>query len=686
MTSARTSRVWCTIPLIITIFSLSLPAYAQYSGGTGEPNDPYQIATAEDLMLLGETPEDYDKHFIMTADIDLDPNLPGRKVFDRAVISPDVNNTNSVFDGIPFSGIFNGNDHVIRNVDVNMQGRGVCGLFGYLGKAGQIKNMGVQDASIVARYYIGGLVGRNYGSISNCYSTGSVSGTDWIVGGLVGENRGCITASYSNALVSGGNHVGGLVGTNARGSIATSYSTGSASGTELVGGLVGFNDLGSSITNCYSTASVSGEWAVGGLVGEIGNRHVGAWDGDDCVVTHCYSGGEVSGMGGPIGGLVGLTYENADVFDSFWDMETSGQATSDGGTGKTMAEMQAASTFLDAGWDFMGETVNGSEDLWKIAEGLGYPFFAWEKYSGGTGEPNDPYQIATAEDLMLLGETPEDYDKHFILTTDIDLDPNLPGRKVFDRAVIAPHLKAKSWYNFDGIPFSGVFDGGGHTISHLTITGGTCLGLFGQVGSTAIVSNLGLEAVEVSGAGFPEFSVGGLAGTNSGNVRQCYSNGIVSGYGPGANVGGLVGINKGAATDCHSSATAIGNCECRWCTFDGTVTLAGLVGWNYWQGTVIRCYSTGFVDDTGEDCLSGGLVGWGLYEGKVAASFWDIKSSGQTVSGGGTGKTTSEIQMAGTFLDAGWDFVDETENGTDDIWWILEGQDYPRLWWESAEE
>src|SRR4030042_2425791 len=97
-----------------------------------------------------------------------------------------------------------------------------------------------------------------------------------------------------------------------------------------------------------------------------------------------------------------------------------------------------AKTFLDAGWDFVGETANGSEDIWKIAEGLGYPRLSWEKYSGGTGGPNDPYQIATAADLIALGETPEDYDKHFVLTADIDLDPNLPGRKVFDCAVIAP--------------------------------------------------------------------------------------------------------------------------------------------------------------------------------------------------------------------------------------------------------
>jgi hypothetical protein len=53
---------------------------------------------------------------------------------------------------------------------------------------------------------------------------------------------------------------------------------------------------------------------------------------------------------------------------------------------------------------------------------------------------------------------------------------------------------------------------------------------------------------------------------------------------------------------------------------------------------------------------------------------------------GGKGKTTAEMQTKSTFTDAGWEFVGETANGTEDIWWILEGQDYPRLWWEKVEE
>ena len=78
----------------------------------------------------------------------------------------------------------------------------------------------------------------------------------------------------------------------------------------------------------------------------------------------------------------------------------------------------------------------------------------------------------------------------------------------------------------------------------------------------------------------------------------------------------------------------------------------------------------------------GGLVGNSNRNDMWWYSFWDIETSGQSISAGGIGKTTVEMQTASTFLEAWWDFVDETANGTEDIWWIDEGQDYPRLWWE----
>jgi len=82
----------------------------------------------------------------------------------------------------------------------------------------------------------------------------------------------------------------------------------------------------------------------------------------------------------------------------------------------------------------------------------------------------------------------------------------------------------------------------------------------------------------------------------------------------------------------------------------------------------------------------GGLVGRkDKTDGHVWASVgrcsWDIETTGQTTSAGGTSKTTTQMKTAGTFLDAKWDFAGETTNGSEDIWWIVDGQDYPRLSW-----
>ena len=98
---------------------------------------------------------------------------------------------------------------------------------------------------------------------------------------------------------------------------------------------------------------------------------------------------------------------------------------------------------------------------------------------------------------------------------------------------------------------------------------------------------------------------------------------------------------------------------------------------------MIQCYSTGFVN--GEKGYVGGLIGDNL-NGHVEASFWDIQTSGKTTSAGGIGKTTGQMHRIGTYLQEGWDFVNETENGMEDIWWIDEGNDYPRLWWELRED
>jgi hypothetical protein len=396
---------------------------AKYSGGTGEPNKPYQIATADDLILLGGSPEDYDKHFVLTADIDLDPNLPGGKVFERAVIAPDTNDdVKDLFQGTPFAGVFDGNGHAISNLAIS--GRSYIGLFGKLESVAIVRNLGIVDASITG-IYVGGLVGENYGSIYTCSTEGTVSIYGLSAGGLCHSNYGNITTSYSTAMVSGYEcPAGGLVGYN-YGSISSSYSTGSVYGEGAAGGLVGHN-LGS-ITTSYSTSIVDVyEFVAGGLVGIndgsittsystgaiSGVEHIGGLVGyNTSDITSCYSTGSVRGtsLGGTyesdlVGGLVGEN-SSGDITSSFWDIETSGEPNMCGNQidcnnifGKTTAEMMDPNMFISAGWDFVGDVVNGPNDIWKIWDGYDYPHLAWEP------GPNTPLVFVDINDPNFYGQ------------------------------------------------------------------------------------------------------------------------------------------------------------------------------------------------------------------------------------------------------------------------------------------
>jgi len=141
-------------------------------------------------------------------------------------------------------------------------------------------------------------------------------------------------------------------------------------------------------------------------------------------------------------------------------------------------------------------------------------------FAGGTGEPNDPYQIATAGQLISIGSDANLLSKHFVLVADVDLDPNLPGNPVFDKAAIAPASSGHG--GAYGSLFTGVFDGNGHTISHLKIAGREYIGLFGQLASGAEVRDLGVVDIHITGSGA---YVGGLAGYSEGDVTRCFSTG-----------------------------------------------------------------------------------------------------------------------------------------------------------------
>jgi len=310
-----------------------------------------------------------------------------------------------------FTGTFDGRGYEIRDLFVNRPDQTRIGLFDIIDHGAVVENLGVANVTVVGDRLVGGLVALNKGTISNSYSTGSVTGNDE-VGGLVGDHSwGALHNCYSIASVTGGNEVGGLLGRNdattvndsyLEGTVSSSYSKGNVTGQSSVGGLVGAIDhsiivedaySGGSVTgnnnvvglvasdefsivsNSYSTASVTGSWKVGGLVG---HNHGG-------TVGNSYSIGNVTGDE-YVGGLVGWN-EYGTVSNSFWDIETSGQATSDGGTGKTTAEMQYFATFIDTETEGLDEpwdltTVSGPDrrnpsHIWNIVYRGTYPFLSW---------------------------------------------------------------------------------------------------------------------------------------------------------------------------------------------------------------------------------------------------------------------------------------------------------------------
>ena len=684
----------------IFIFLVSIAnASAKYSGGTGEPNDPYIITTAQDLIDLGNKPTDYDKHFIQDANIDM-----SEYIFEGAVIAWDTNPDDTDFQGAQFTGTFNGNGYIISNLYI--QGKNCLGMFGQVSPEATLSNIALEKVYIQKQILlldctnVGALVGYNAGKIIKCYSESNIdvnSNTE-NTGGLVGYNSGDITLSYSTGIVSGHNYVGGLVGYNS-GNITLSNNIGAVNGNAYIGGLAGYNS--GNITSSYSTGDISGNYDIGGLVGRNEfniissystgsatgtNTYIGGLVGrNDRTITSSYSNGLVIGEG-ETGGLVG--FNSSNISSSFWDTQTSGQSTSDGGTGLTTEQMKTTSTFSQ--WDCVGEQNNGTCDFWYIQEG-DYPQLA--VFSGyplrelqGSGTSNDPYKIYDANDLGIVCYNPTVY---YRLEADINLSD------IIWRQPIVPYFNAN-------------FDGNWHTIKSFSIEGKNYLGLFGKVDSNAEISNLTLEDVIVNGSRY----IGALAGENYGSIKSSYITGTVNGS---TTIGGMVGINYSSivssSTVCqvngNSNAgilTGINNGSITSCYCDGRIhgvyvfggivgknngsmnssfsksaiqigreMIGGLVGDN--SGSITACYYNGTISPEYHD-YTGGLAG--RNSGSITSSFWDIETSGIDISDGGIGKTTAEMQDINTYLNMGWDFVDEQNNGTCNFWCFEEGT-YPQL-------
>jgi hypothetical protein len=319
-------RVLCT--MLVALFVWGGSAQAQpFAGGAGVTGSPYQIATAGQLLAIGSDPNLWDKCFVLVADIDLDPNLPGGRVFDAALIAPDILDANGLdTPGVPFTGSFDGRDHVIRHLVISAPTQSAVGLFGRIGirnvgkwgTPGVVLNVRLEGVTIAGHESVGALAGVNGGTILNCAAHGRITGERDCIGGLVGYNTGTITMSRTEGNVSSHNdYVGGLVGFNPTGVITECSSACTVRGSEEIGGLAGSSS--GHIAACTATGTVhAGRWA-GGLVAlntgsvvlcrstsEIHSGDVtgGLMASNSGPIRGCSAGGNVEGAE-TTGGLIG---------------------------------------------------------------------------------------------------------------------------------------------------------------------------------------------------------------------------------------------------------------------------------------------------------------------------------------------------------------------------------------------
>lgn len=440
-----------------------------FAGGSGTEADPYQVETAGHLYIVRNH---LDKHFIQTADIDLSAFSEGEGWEPIGVWYGEGYTENAIF-----VGSYDGDGYSIYNLRIDKIETSGIGLFGYTGEMATLKNISLIDVDIIGKaqvggligvhassesvsnifvsgsvksdvsyyysYYaggvigdnqnnaslinvgsetevtgrsgIGGLVGKNTGTIVDSYASGDIhssSFNDGYVGGLVGYNSGDVIRSYATGRVNKGRgnyssgYTGGLIGYQSGGKIIDCYASGNVtSGSEVpyTGGLVGDSN-NCEIIRSYATGNVySSSYATGGLVGGGGGKieysfaigqvrgtsSVGGLIGESSgIVQNSYSHGKVTGTNSQVGGLIGKStglvsntysigevigpigiggligaFTGEEVSKSYYDTNTSGRSDTIQGTPKTTAEMMQQATFVN--WDF--------NTIWAIDEGISYP-------------------------------------------------------------------------------------------------------------------------------------------------------------------------------------------------------------------------------------------------------------------------------------------------------------------------
>ena len=590
-----------------------------YADGNGSLDDPYQIANASQFayfanqVAAGQTFEN--KYFVLTQDIYLN----------HQYLETDLANANVWRPINGFAGDFNGQNFAIHGAFVNTIENN-AGIFGKI--SGGLSNLCAANGFVQGLSNVGGIVGHTTGDMLCCVNENNVFGFGANVGGVVGFSSGMINACINSGTTVGtSENVGGIAG-QAAASVVNSFNIGAIeTKTSTAGGIVGVA-AECAVVNCFNAGKVVGLQNIGGIVG----CNQGA-------VQNCYNFGNVSGISGYVGGIVGKNEGNIETDYYLLNNTTCAGMVQFGvgaAAGKFAQDISGQTNYYTTSFAMSSvgignATISNLVDAlntwvgvkqshenvalfaWKMGER--YPVFErfWKgaqstTFSGGNGTKENPYQIATANDLALLSKNVANgttyLNKYFIMTNDIYLNDELfsfnpdtglvmvsdgvnvaylgtgikggVGENVsFDQVASSPG----TWYaNQKGTSgayggninvwspigqvsaagkqyaFAGHFDGDGHVVSGVYINAsGTNQGLFGIV--SGVVKSVGVVNSFIAG----DMYIAGVVGNSTGALSNLFNESVVLAKTSAA--GGVCGYANASASivNCYNSGIVWGS-------------------------------------------------------------------------------------------------------------------------------
>jgi len=701
--------------LLIAFFLLSLTGYSQTvvtPQGSGTEADPYLIANWQELYWVSQTDTVWDKHFKQTAHIDFAEAVPTVETwYDGKGWSPIGNNSTN------FSGNYDGNRFTIANLYINRPSYNYQGLFGYEHSDAVIKNLGVVNATVSGDEFVGTLCGYVEGTVEQCFVTGQVEGKDDI-GGFVGYNSGEISNCFANVYISGAktgkysNYFGGFSGGDYGSDFLNCYSKAINSGIYASGFATGgsatnsfwdserFGTTNSNAGTAKNTAEMQSQatytgwdfttvWSINPNING-GYPVLKQFEALECFLKpECFISGTITeGNSLKIAGNLLIGNNPVSTYSLLIGTEKSNGVVS-GDNLKTIeyGSVLNSKTFEHTISNLEFDTEYYVQIFAQNNDGVGYspaykartaPLHITPPEGSGDSEA-DPYLIESLAHLYWIANQVNNNrqtfeGKYFKQVKDIDA------------TVVRNYNNGNGWIPIgtQNIPFQGTYDGSFFEISHLYMSGVSNAGFFRSIGNNAVIKTMALKDMYISG-----INVAPLAYINYGHVSQCSTSIDFSMDYYCGGFSGFIYSNEGMIEQSYSLIKSweadsfvkdwkieeLEGIECD-ISYSGDAFVS-----NNYNGTIANCYFEDdwyrYFDKYGYDVYGHMTIDYSYYIHQCSNCYYYDYDYRQ-----GLFRLTDEDdnyiydiseenqRKLETYINAGFDFLGETANGTEDIWAI----------------